>query len=220
VEAGELDLVAVATTVDGLSANANRAVTAGEDEPDVFIISDQPAGYAPLPVAFLLHVAPSIDIDALVVQFGDGESFSGDSSSAIPRHTYVTPGIYHVQFIVTDKEANQYTASRRMIVMDLATHRETLCSVYAHMRARLADDDAEGAAQAFHVRHRDRYLDLFEAFGSNRPIAAGRLGTIANGTFSATEAELIVVTEEPQGIQGFPVRFSQDVDGVWRIEAM
>jgi hypothetical protein len=220
VGAGEINLIATVTTLDELTATANRTVTLGEDEPDVFIAVDAQLGYAPLSVSFPLHVAASIDVDSLVVQFGDGEFFAGDSPSALPRHTYTTPGIHHVQFIVTDKEANQHTASRRVIVMDLATHRETVCSVYAHLRARLAADDAEGAAQAFHVRHRDRYLELFEALESNRPIAAGRLGTIANGTFSATEAELILVSEEAGELFGFPVRFSQDLDGVWRIESM
>lgn len=213
-------LEAKATTLDGLTATASRTVSSGTTQPDVSISNDLPAGFAPLNASFLLSVQPSIAVQSVAVDFGDGGTFTGTDPDAIPRHTYASPGIYVAQLTITDTSAQQYTSTRRVIVLGLPQQRETICAVYAHLRARLAANDGAGALLAFHPKHRPRYEELFNALGANRPVAATRLGVIANGLFGVSDAELTLVNDDPGGINGYPMHMSLGPDGVWRIDAM
>lgn len=221
VETGSLSLQATATTIDELTASDSRSVTVTNTAQSIGLNVSQPVGFAPFPAAFFLQIPSSITVQSISVQFGDGGSFNGSDPNVEPRHRYEQPGIYQVDLIVQDTDQNQYNTSRRIVVLDLIEQRETVCSVYAHLKSRLTADDANGAAQAFHVYRRQRYQNLFDALGANRPIAATRLGQIANGTFSINDASLILVNLDPGDvINGYPIRFALDGSGVWRIISM
>ena len=80
--------------------------------------------------------------------------------------------------------------------------------------------DAPGALNAFHVKQQQKFGKLFTALGANMPIAAGRLGTIANGIIGANDAEMILVIDQSGQINRYPLHLSPDEAGVWRSDSM
>lgn len=210
-----------ATTLDGMIATTSLSVTSAPLSARIELFSDADAGYWPFGIGFSIGVPSTILVQNVVVDFGDGTAnYTGTTSNAIPRHLYTAAGIYTAQATVTDATSNQYTAQHRVAILDVASQRQVLCSVYAHVRTRMAASDVSAAVYAFHLKQRQKYATLFNALGINLPIASTRLGTIANGTLTPIDAELILVTEQAGQVSGYPMHMSPDGKGVWRIDAM
>jgi hypothetical protein len=53
-----------------------------------------------------------------------------------------------------------------------------------------------------------------------RPVFATRMGTIATGLLTLTDANMTVITNSAGTASAYKVRFAQGADGVWRIEDM
>lgn len=221
LNSGANSLTVKATTLDGQTATTLLSVTSTPSPGNITLFSDADAGYWPFGVGFKLNVPSSILVQSVAVDFGDGSSgYTGTNPIAIPRHLYTDAGIYTVQATITDDMSNQYTAQRRVAILDIVAQRQVLCAVYAHVRTRMAASDVLGAVQAFHLKQRKKYTNLFNALGVNLPAASTRLGTIANGTLSSVDAELILVTEQAGQVSGYPMHMSPDGTGVWRIDSM
>ena len=210
-----------ATTLDGLTATTSLSITSAPVSTGIELFSDADAGYWPFGIGFSIGVPSTITVQSVTVDFGDGSAiYTGTDPNAIPRHLFTAAGVHVVQATVTDTASNQYTVQRRVAILDIASQREILCSVYAHVRTRMAASDVTGAMHAFHLKQRHKYARLFNALGVNLPIAATRLGMIANGTLSPIDAELILVTEQAGEVSGYPLHMSPDGLGVWRIDSM
>lgn len=217
LDVGGNTLTAVATTLDGLTGTSLVSVSRSAGTPVVLISADQKNGPKPLQTAFTIGVAPSIQVGTVAVSFGDG---SPVSNSLSPRHTYLASGIYTILATVTDVDNQTYQASTLVAVGSIPEQRETLCSVYAYLRERILAGDAAGAKKAFGNRARARYGPYFEAKGPNLADLAGKLGTIAGGLIGANSAELTTIHAQDNAWIGHVLQFSQESDGIWRIDAM
>ena len=103
----------------------------------------------------------------------------------------------------------------------VAETRETLCSVYSYLRTTLAAGDVSNAVLAFDEDVRPGYQTLFGSISAaNLPVAASRLGTIANGVLSPDYAELKVIKTFQGTTASFPMSYTRDEFGVWRIDSM
>jgi PKD repeat protein len=107
------------TDDDGAQARASvtvRVVGAGETNapPVARFVSVPPAGVAPLAVSF--DAATSTDADghmeAYAWTFGDGATGAG----VAPSHTFVAPGTYTVELVVTDDDGASSTVSHEIVV--------------------------------------------------------------------------------------------------------
>lgn len=130
-------------------------------------------------------------------------------------YTYAVPGIYIARLRITNAASQTFTSFRRVLVQDQSTTRQTLCAVYGHVRSSLAASDAPAASQAFAEDSRARYLAFFQAMGTNMPIAATRLGTIADGLVNTDFAQLKVIKDNGGQPKVFPLEFVRNDKGVW-----
>lgn len=120
----DLDGAPVAGSIT-LNPYSSRLLFRGEANPSnlppkAICTADSTAGYAALVVQF--DATASVDPDGTIVSydwdFGDGNSASGQT----PTHTYVQPGNYQAQLIVTDDQGAQDTAVESIVVMQTVTN--------------------------------------------------------------------------------------------------
>ena len=222
LDAATTRLSVTATAPDGLSASASSSVTVSAVEPDAILEADAEAGFAPLPVRFSVrlrtgrvHAIRNVRIDYSTDGIPDY-----DGTGPIPRTTFETPGVYTATATLTLSDGSHRSASRQVVALDLIEQRRNVCSVYANLRARLAAQDASGAARSLHGPIRDKLFSLFTALGTQMPTVGASLGTLADGVLGLDGADIVAVREIAGVVKGYPVHFTRDANGVWRIDAM
>lgn len=222
IDSSSPTLHVVATTFDGLTSSTDVAVQVPTQAPLVEMIPDLSAGFAPFNISFAFRIDPSIQVQSIAVDFdGDGVmDATTTDSTAILSHDFNSIGVYRPNIIVTSTTSQTYTAERRVIILDTAHWRDRLCNVYSYLRTQLVANQTTNALQAFAPDARSNYQQLFSAMGSQVPAAAAQLGTIAAGFVGPDEAHLAVVKQVGGVMQGAPILFIPDANGVWRIRAM
>lgn len=222
LDSSATNLVATATTMDGLTATANVAVTVSAIEPDATLSTATPVGFSPLPVQFRLGVKSGLALQSVVVDFdGNGSTdYTGPVADNLPVFTYPAPGTYTATAHLTFAGHAPATTKYRIIVLALPDQRTAVCSVYAHLRARLAVQDASGAGNALMGALQSRLMPLFNALGPRMPNVAANLGTLADGLIGFDAADVIAVRDLTSDVRGYPVHFARDAKGVWRIDSM
>jgi len=220
LDLSQTSLVAEATTPDGLSASATRTVSVSTTEPDITLSADGEVGFAPLPVGFSVGVKPGLTVQSLSIDFQTDGTSDYMGPGPIPITTYGTPGIYTAMVTVTLSDNSTRIAVYKVIALDLAEYRADICSVYANLRARLAAQDANGAARSLIGQLHTKLLSLFNALGAEMPAVSAGLGTLADGILGLDTADVVAVKEVSGTVRGYPVHFVRDGRGVWRIDAM
>lgn len=215
-------LTAEASTMDALTATATSVVTVSEIPAEARLTADADAGFAPLPVNFHLSLVEGLTVQSVNVDFdGDGIiDYTGTSIGDLPLTTYTQPGIYTATATITLTDDQQIVAERKVIAVDLARQRETVCAVYAHLRASLASQDADQAGTALASHLKTRLMPMFAALGPRMPEVAKNLGILADGVIGLNRAEIISVVDNHTEVRGYPIQFAPDASGVWRIDSM
>ena len=222
LEEGALTLTATATTLDGLSASADVAVTLTVTEPEATPSTATPVGFSPLPVRFRLKLKPGLALESVEVDFdGDGSSdYTGSAAGDLPLFTYPAPGAYTASASLTFSSHAPVTVTQHVLVLSLPEQRSAICATYAHLRARLLAQDANGASQALMGALDARLRPLFNALGPRMAEVAPNLGTLADGLIGLDAADIIAVRDLSSEVRGYPVHFARDAKGVWRIDSM
>ncbi len=221
-ESGPTTFTATATTLDGATASVGQihdSVAAN----GVRLTANKTAEFPNRPVRFSLTVDPALAIQQITVDFdGDGTpEFTGANPLLLPAtYTYSQPGIYTAEARVTTASAGVLTSTQTHVAVDVVELRIRACSVYGALRTRLTANDVAAAILVFPGEHRPLYEATFNALGTNRPVYAGRLGTIATGLLTPLSASLTVITTDEAPPQAYRIRVVQASDGVWRIEEM
>lgn len=224
---GANTLDVVATTMTGSTAATSVTVQASPDPAPIAIeASDQigQIGFGPFPAVYRLiveHLPDDTPIQLVRIDLNGDGVWDHESATldGVPT-TYVIgrPGLYRARFQIN---RGDFFADRYILVRDRAAQRSMLCDIYGYLRDRLAAQDLIGAGQAFHADRRNEYLDLLGTLGVQMPMFAERLGTVVDGQFSGSMADLMLVRDQPdQTRAGYPMRLMQGADGVWRILEM
>lgn len=209
-----------ATTLDELNASTSTSVQLPAQAPLARLDADASVGIAPFNIDFLLTTDPSLQVQGISINYGDGGTFSGGGTAAIPGHTYATPGIYVVSATLTTMSGS-VSADHRVIILDIQELRNRLCGVYAYLRVQLAAQDQTHALQAYDPLDRVRYQSFFTAVGQAQlPALASELGTLAAGMVGPREAHLTVAKTISGVVQGYLIELAPDENGVWRIRQM
>jgi hypothetical protein len=147
IDATSTSIDAVATTMDGLVGTASVVVSVSNTAASAQLETDTPVGYAPLPAKFAVSVPPGSHVQNVSIDFdGNGTAdYVGSSAGYVTPFTYAQPGIYTATATITLDTNQQVSAQQKVMVLDLAEQRTNICSVYAHLRARLAAQDVSGA---------------------------------------------------------------------------
>lgn len=211
---------ATVTTLDGLTATTQVAITYTPASTGIGLAADVSNGPVPISVGFNVVVPPAVAVQSFTFNYGDGSPPYTGSIASLPRHTYTTAGVYKPLATIVDTQSHTYQATTGVGIYSVPHIRSQVCSVYAYLRARLTAGDATGALKVFDENARTRYNDFLTAPATNLPTVAATLGTLAAGIFTPTFAELTSVRFQNNMLEGATVRFSQGRDGVWRIESM
>lgn len=222
LDATTSQLSAVATTPDGLSATASTTISVSSIEPDATLEADADAGFAPLPVGFAIRLRPGLELTAqnIIIDYSTDRTPDYNGSSPIPLTMYAGPGVYTATADITLSDNSHRIVSRKVIAVDLAEQRTNVCSVYANLKARLVAQDAAGAVRSVTGGLHPKLLAFFTAMGAKMPIAGAGLGTLADGTLGLDGADVVAVREVSGKLRGYPIHFTRDATGVWRIDAM
>lgn len=221
LESAATSLSIQATTMDGLTASDSVTFTVGPAA-SARLRADASLGYAPLPVQYTLTTSSSIAVQSVDIDFDtDGTvDYNASSTADLPMFTYEQPGVHTATATLSLDDSSQIVLTHRIMVLDFAEQRATICSVYAHLRQRMAAEDVTGAEQALSSEFAARLLPLLNALGQDLPTVAAKLGTMANGMIGLNFANIITVREVGGDLHGHPVRFVRDAQGVWRITSM
>lgn len=222
IDGAATELEVTATTLDGLTASASVAISVDDAEPDARFTTATPVGFSPLPALFRVELKDGLSLETVTVDFdGDGQiDYTGTSPGDLPLFTYPQPGTYTATATLTLAGHAPIIVTHRVLVLSLAEQRTQVCATYAHLRARLMAQDAEGAGQALMGKLRSRLMPLFDALAARMPEVAAKLGTLADGTIGMDGADIISVREQDNELHGFPTHFARDEDGVWRVDSM
>jgi hypothetical protein len=122
--------------------------------------------------------------------------------------------------VVLTSGAQTYIRFRTLAIPGVPETRATACAVFAYLRAGLNANNNVRVLQAIEQSKRLKMEQLFTALGSNRPAFAARLGVMANGVFTPTDAEIILVRKEGADLIGGAMRMARSADDVWRITGL
>ncbi len=218
--AGAFAITATATTMDSLTAAASRNVTVGSTAPDIELLPRQIGNIAPAEIGFRFRSSTSVVLGNVQVDFdGNGvDDYDGPASGIPVSFRYNAPGLYtaRAKSLIS---GNLVSTERTVLIADVVVQRERACSVYGALRAALTANDIEATLETFVAHKRESMRPFFTALGSNRPVFATRLGTIANGVIGVDHASLIALRIEGGEPIGYSVEFASGADGVWRITA-
>jgi len=213
---------AIATNLAGETATQSRSVDTTVVAPKVTLETTRGATFRDLDIDFRVVLATEEALLGITLDFNnDGTpEFSGTDPALAPQtFRYAAPGIYTARVTITTS-AGTASFDRQVAILDFEQHRTRPCTLYGILRDRLTQNDVPGALRVFPQEYRARYQTLFNALGTNRPTMATRLGTIANGIYGLSYAEIYVVFPENGIEKATPLRVDQGTDGVWRIESL
>ena len=109
------------------------------------------------------------------------------------------------------------SAEATLVIADVIVQRERACAVYGELRTALAANDLEASLRAFTTHQQEALRPFFTSLGSNRPVFATRLGTIANGVIGLDSAKFRTLRIEAGLPVLYPLEVAASDDGVWRV---
>lgn len=224
---GSNTLQATATTLTGTAANSGITVTQGGAPYPIQLSSVLATNFAPASITFTAHANSGITISQLKMDYdGNGvDDLVTTNPATALTHVYNTPGEYTARLTIVDNTTTPspttYVTYLPVFVQDMVETRETLCSVFGYLRTSLTAANVSQAVQVFALEQQPYYQSFYNSITSaNLPVAASRMGAIANGVINSDFAQLKVVKPFNGVMASFSVDFSRDENGIWRIDAL
>lgn len=187
---------------------------------------------APTAIAFDIALKPGEPLTLTRIRLdtdGNGSTDIDTPDANALKANYLQPGLTKITGTASLDDANPNTAPIEVPLATwfLATHpqqtRYTLCSAFGTMRKRLLAADITMASNTLSSSLIGDYKALWTALGSALAPTANKLGTIVNGQFSATNAELSLarpINGQPGKSRIYRIQFEIDPQGLWKISAM
>jgi hypothetical protein len=221
VDPAVTDVVAIATTRDGQTAETSLAIVVSESpEPTVTLRPSRSDGPAPLEVRFSVSSLSPITRVLLDLD-GDGVvDFEADGLET-NMFTYQLPALYLPQVVVVGPSGAVAHATAVVQVYDATVLDQRLRDQWAAFGAAIGRGDVGSAVQSIVGTRRDAYraqLEDLAAAGLLAPLAA-ELASINLLRFLDGAVEYDLRASRDGVEYSFHVVFVQDVDGIWRLWA-
>jgi hypothetical protein len=220
-------LDAIGTKLTGETATSTVNVIGGASVP-VKLIVGRSAGFSPFRAVFTYSIG--------ALPGGAGVQYIGIDYNADGTDDVVNPplgttlasiatisGVYHARLTVQDTNSVTYISDAYYAVRSASELSGMLCDVYGYMKQRLGQPspDIPGALNAVLASARDEFEGMFTDGSGSLPSYVGNLGSIVSGAIGEDFGSYLVVRLNPdQTLSGYPMEFSQDATGVWRISDM
>ncbi len=212
------ELVAVARTLDGATAEARQALSVTQSSRDPLrFAASRPGGLAPLVTGFSLSSRVGVADLALDVD-GDGSIDYRGRDLDGPSFTYAQTGLYSPTVYVTDRQGHTHTAMTLVHVYDRVTLDARLQAVWQGLKDALRAGDLTRAEGFIHSDTRDTYRDQFTQMSSGTLPTIDQVMTtiqLVEVGFGGAKYEML----RPRGgqTQRLSVWFQLDLDGIWRL---
>lgn len=210
-------LEARATIADGLRLTNLVNVTSTGPAP-VQVEVALACGYAPHTVNLVVTNNTSGNLQTLTADFdndGTTDLTVNNPASGI-QYTYTTQGVYQAAITVTDDQGGMHNSLHPVQVdplTDIDTH---LRGIYNGMRDRLRVGSIDGALNFLGPEISSQFETVFNALSPNLSTIVDQLGILDRGVIIDDYAEYLVV----RGTRAYPVTFTRDEGGIWRISGM
>ncbi len=211
------ELVAVATTPDGATAEARQPLTV-TPAPEPALLRATPAGGgAPLPVTFTLSSPGPMTEVALDLE-GDGAiDFQGPSLDG-QAFTYAQPGLYVPTLTGTDATGATHGAMTLVHVYDVTVLDQRLQAVWRGFKEAVRAGDLARAGSFLHSTARARYQAQLSRLGAATLAAIdSSLTTIQLVEVGVGGAQYEMLRARDGQTLSFAVWFQLDADGLWRL---
>lgn len=213
-----MELVAVATTPDGTTAEARQPLTVTPaPEPALLLRATPAGGVAPLPVTFALSSPGPMTEVALDLE-GDGAiDFQGLGLEG-QVFTYAQPGLYLPTLTVTDATGATHVAMTLVHVYDVTVLDRHLQAVWQGFKDAVRAGDLARAGSLLHSTTRARYEAQLSRLGAATLAAIDAyLTAIQLVEVGVGGAQYEMLRERDGQTLSFAVWFQLDADGLWRL---
>jgi hypothetical protein len=222
VDAETVSIVAVATTMDGGSANATVAIAVSPVIAQPLLLRAMPAdGIVPLVVTWAITNQTGYSIQQYELDATGTGTFAAPVATLREVETsYASPGLFFPTVRVTDQQSTIYTATTVVLADDPTAVTNRFQGLWAAFKARLQAGDVAGAMAFLSVTIQPRMQAVFQELGSALPMVADGLGQLDVTDQAGSLAEAVLVQEEPEGASLYFIHFRRDSLGRWLIDEM
>jgi hypothetical protein len=211
------ELVAVARTAEGATAETRQALTVTDAPESPLVFRAIPAaGAGALITRFSLNSSVAIGSLALDLEGTGTTAFEGATLDG-QTFTYGSPGLYFPTVTVTDSRGVTYTATGLVQVFDRAGFDAQLQRRWTGMKDALRRGDVSRALDAVAVPARDRYRALLTALTLPLSDIDRVLTDIELVDMDEFQAEYEMVRLDNGIAISHFILFVRDDDGVWRL---
>jgi hypothetical protein len=218
VEPSVTELVVVATTRTGATAEARQPVTVTPASEPLVTLSAVPlAGLAPFLVRFSLSTPTSATEVSLDLE-GDGLVDFQGQSLATQTFAYGAPGVYTPTVTVADASGTTFTATTLVHVYDGAVLDAQLQTIWRGLKDALRAGDVGQAVTFLHSGTRRAYEAQLTQFSASTLANIDRYMTsiqLVEAGFGGAQYEML--RERDGQMLSFAVWFQLDRDGLWRL---
>jgi hypothetical protein len=218
---GATTLSATLTTLEGQSFTRTVSVTSSGPSP-VRITVEPTRGLAPLATLFTVSARGATVIQQTRYDYEGNltvdETFTGPPPPL--EVTYLAPGVYLPNIVVTDSTGNLYEKTYAVEVEDEARLDSIFQAIWIAMNNALLAGDKPRALSYLTARAQATYGAVFDALLPDMAGIVGSFSGLQSSLVSSNVAEY-AINREVDGVNRiFFIYFLLDADGLWRIDSL
>ncbi len=221
LQAGSNSLTVVATLQDGRTLNETLSVTRSGPFPyDVNVNFD--SGLAPLDVVYSVTDPKSYGMRQFFIDFdGNGTwDFSSYSPRTDVKRSYTSPGVYRAKIRVLDQFSIKHEVVIPIVVLDKGQLDQLLRAVWAKLNSDLIRGDVQSALKIITFDSRQVYAEVLQSLLPHMSDILDDFTHIEPMALTDVYADYVVMNVRNEEARVHVINFTQDADGVWRIESM
>ena len=218
---GSTRIIVNAMNSNGAIGRAEISVTTNMTEPYVQLSANIQSGTSPLNTYFTVNTNTTGMITGYQLDFGDGSAHYSSASFDDVVHTYTAEGVFHPVLTITDSMGNVYIDTLALTVLNKTKLNAALTSKWNGMKAKLVNQDINGALAYFSSISQDRYRDIFTTLNPDLPQIALEMQDIEMIYAINKMAKYRIRANELYGGQNLEITyyiyFEVNEYGAWRI---
>lgn len=176
---------------------------------------------------FEVELEAQENLSSAITQYAwdfEGDGTAEQTSADLSRVTaqYRQPGIYFPRVTVTDAQGASFWETAVVNVLSREEIDARLKAKWVGLKGALIKKDFDIALSFFSLETKDLYGKIFTALAEQMPQIAAGLGEIQLVSVQESEAKYRIIRDEMWTGQIYPISyeiiFSQDENGIWKIE--
>jgi hypothetical protein len=219
---GASTIEAVVTTPLGRAGKHKITVESTGKAVLVLNASPHAGGIPPFKATFDFGFTGEAMIQAIVMDFnGDGVIDFSTANPSVPiEFTYDSPSIYQAKITITDIQGKTYQAIYAIQAFDYGSLDIMFNGIFSDMNNALLCGYVERALSYYGSHARDRYRPVLQTLKSRFPQIISSYTPLQRSIITASFAEYAINRTIDNVEHLFFIYFTQDDDGVWRIDSM